>query len=235
MVGPMNRFKSALTACVAVAQPRLRRFVTALVVASLVLGPAARAAAEPDGASDEAPRKPRDRETAYWLSYGTTVASTALVGTAFLLAETYRPSEHGRLANDVATGLVIGGLVGAVGTLVGPSLGEWYAGGPALTTGLKVRGLGIGVGLLAIPAYLATGSSCNQWGTSCLGGSPRDPAGAIVLVSIGAAVYAGGMIYDVIDAAPTADRYNAHHVTLAPAAIATAGGLIPSVGLSGVF
>jgi hypothetical protein len=72
-----------------------------------------------------------------------------------------------------------------------------------------------------------------QFGNSCDGGSPHDPTGATVLVAIGAVAYLGGMVYDIVDAAPSAERYNASRSP--PAAIATTHGLIPSAGLSGLL
>ncbi|HEU4728947.1 MAG TPA: hypothetical protein VFT22_13680 [Kofleriaceae bacterium] len=75
--------------------------------------------------------------------------------------------------------------------------------------GAKLRGLGIGIGLTGVAAYFASGHPCQRFGDTCFGEQPHDPRPATVVISIGAATYLGGMIYDLVRAPGAADRYNA--------------------------
>lgn len=179
-------------------------------------------------------REPRHREAARWLSLSGALASAAIAGAGGLMLE------YGRTHPDTVftSRLRLDGswLIGAgsASTLFTPMLGEWYA-DQWVTPGLELRGVGIGAGLIGIAAYFTSGSPCQQFGDTCLGGAPHDPKPATVLISIGAATYLGGMILDIVRAPGAADRYNERHVEVVPTAVAGASGLHPGIGLSATF
>lgn len=183
---------------------------------------------------DPPARAPRNRETARWLSLGGTLASAVVAGAGGLMLEYGR--DHADTASTSRMRLEGSWLIGigAGSTLVTPLLGEWYAerwGGP----GLDLRVAGIGVGLIGVAAYFLSGSRCQQFGDECFGGAPHDPKPATVLISIGAAAYLGGIVYDIVHAPDAADRYNQRHAQIAPMPVASATGLHPGVGLSAAF
>jgi hypothetical protein len=69
----------------------------------------------------------------------------------------------------------------------------------------------------------------------CGGGRPPDVAAASVPVAIGVALYAAGIIYDLVDAPSAADRYNTRHVEILPTILPTPRGTLPGVALGGTF
>ncbi|HEX3761830.1 MAG TPA: hypothetical protein VHW23_24190 [Kofleriaceae bacterium] len=192
-----------------------------LVLLAVALSAQARAAhADPAPPAPE----PRNRETARELSLGGTLASAVIAGAGGLLMASDRHQPAGPW--------LIG--IGAGSTLFTPLLGEWYAerwGGP----GLDLRVAGIGVGLIGVAAYFVSGSRCQQFGDQCFGGTPHDPGPATVLISIGAVVYLGGIVYDIVRAPDAADRYNQRHLQIAPIAVGSATGLHAGLGLSAAF
>ena len=199
-----------------------------LITAAAILSRTARAGSEVH------PHQPRHRETARWWSLGGSLASVAIAGTGGAMLK------YGRIHSGTAFGSsmrrdgawLIG--IGSASSLFTPAFGEWYA-GEAITGGMKLRGAGIGVGLIGIAAYFASGRPCQQFGNSCTGGKPHDPVPATVVISIGATAYLAGMIYDVVTAPAAADRYNAGHLQLSPTAILSASGLHPGIGLGATF
>jgi len=191
-------------------------------------------------ATAEPGHPPRNRETARWLSIGGVLTSAAIAGVGAGMLEYGFMDSRGydrSFAGVRRTGEVLVG-VGAATTLFTPSIGEWYA-GQAFSTGMKLRATGIGVGLLGAAIYGASGSSesCVMFDGAnyCSGGSPRNVAAASVPVAIGVALYVGGILYDLVDAPSAADRYNARHVEILPAALKTPTGILPGVALGGTF
>jgi hypothetical protein len=205
---------------------RLFTLVAALAITSGVV------AAEPG-------HKPRNRETARWLSIGGVLTSAAIAGVGAGMLEYGFTGNRGYdqgYAGVRRIGTVLLS-VGAATTLITPSIGEWYS-GQAFSTGMKLRATGIGVGLLGAAIYVVTGlgESClmiNEM--SCGGPSSPNVAAASVPIAIGAALYAGGIIYDLVDAPSAADRYNARHLEILPTALSTPAGTLPGVALGGTF
>jgi hypothetical protein len=191
-------------------------------------------------ATAEPGHKPRNRETARWLSIGGVLASAAIAGVGAGMLEYGFLGNRGydqSFARVRRTGEVLIG-VGAGTTLFTPSIGEWYS-GQAISTGMKLRMTGVGVGLLGAAIYAATGSSESclmiDHASYCGGGSPPDVAAASVPVGIGVALYVSGIIYDLVDAPSAADRYNARHVEVLPTILPTPTGTLPGVALGGTF
>jgi hypothetical protein len=187
-------------------------------------------------ADDELPRHElRHRETARWSSLGGTLTSLAVAGIGAAMLK-YGRDHHPETSFSSSMRLYGSWLIGIGGasTLFTPTLGEWYA-GEVITGGLKLRGVGVGIGLIGIAAYFLSGKECQQFGSTCFGGEPHDPVPATVLISIGSATYLGGMIYDIVRAPGAADRYNALHVELRPTAIWSPSGIHPGIGLSARF
>ncbi|HEX4417571.1 MAG TPA: hypothetical protein VH165_06710 [Kofleriaceae bacterium] len=104
-------------------------------------------------------------------------------------------------------GAVIG--VGALGTLIGPSTGRWYAHASG-ASGLAIRLAGVGatIGGVALAFH-----DCPLFGDHC-DASLEGPA----LVLAGVVAYVGGTIYDIVGASSDARDYNAHlnNVALVP-------------------
>jgi hypothetical protein len=130
--------------------------------------------------------------TALLLSVGGTVASYALMGA-------------GRVS-----GVAVG--IGALGTVIMPSVGRWYA-HSAAWGGLTARALGLGAaaGGLALAfdsCPLFSDQACNRNGTGL---------GALLVVSGGIA-FVAGTLYDFVKAPQDANDYNAHlhNVALVP-------------------
>jgi hypothetical protein len=191
-------------------------------------------------ATAEPGHKPRNRETARWLSIGGVLSSAAIAGVGAGLLEYGFMDNRGydqSFARVRRTGEVLLG-VGAATTLITPSIGEWYS-GQAFSTGMKLRATGIGVGLIGAAIYAATSSSesCFMFDGAnyCGGGSPPDVAAASVPVAIGVALYASGIIYDLVDAPSAADRYNARHVEILPTILPMPRGTLPGVAPGGTF
>ena len=73
----------------------------------------------------------KSESTAFWLSFGGTVGSYALVFGGSALAAQSRNSSASNLAGSAAS-------VGLVGTLIAPTFGHWY-GGKGFTRGFGLR------------------------------------------------------------------------------------------------
>jgi hypothetical protein len=187
------------------------------------------------------PHHPRDRETARWLSIGGVLGSVAIASIgAGVLAYGFSDGRGYNLEFEGtrSTGKLLIGI-GAATTLFTPSLGEWYA-GDVWSTGTKLRVAGIGIGLLATAVYFGSGSpeSCFQFdgGDYCSAGTPHAIAATAVIGGIAGALFAGGIVYDLFDAAKAADRHNASRVEVMPTVVRSANGsTLPALGLAGRF
>jgi len=122
---------------------------------------------------------------------------------------------------DTSTGrLMLEGALAA--TVVGPTLGHWYA-GRFWTTATTVRV----VGSAALIAGLYPLSSDCEGSCTLIGGG---------LVATGLIALVGGAFYDVATAGRSAREYNARQFTVAPVALpAVGGGTAMGFGLAGTF
>jgi hypothetical protein len=138
------------------------------------------------------------------VSEGTALA-IALGGTAV----SYGMLILGAKLEDAGDGGQTLATVGAVGTLIAPSAGRWYArsGG---WRGLGLRLAGVGTAALAVAVAL---SECGLFSEhSC------NPAGGVVLGVAAAGLYVGGTIDDIVMAPRDARQHNErlHQVALVP-------------------
>jgi hypothetical protein len=154
----------------------------------------------------------KDPSTAVLLSLGITAASYV---TLFAAADS-----HENLA-----------LLGFVGTYLGPSTGQWYAG--------QVGGLGLGLRAAGFVSMVygfsqVLESECDYEYDDC-SGSDGDAGGVLMLA--GAGLWVGSSIYDIVLAKRAADSWNArHNVGLAPMVTADASGnRTPGLVLTGRF
>lgn len=121
-----------------------------------------------------------DPQTAVLISLGGTAASYGVLALGATM-------EHG--------GRVV--AIGALGTLLAPSFGRWYAGSPGLGgLGWRLVGAGIGVGGAALMF-----DNC-FWETSC------DETTPTALIVAGGVMYLGGTIYDIVHAGRDAEQHN---------------------------
>ena len=170
---------------------------------------------------------PRSRTTAQALSgVGAGVSSAAILA-AFLVGDgtTYNGDWT---PGHVNMPLLYGGL-GA--SLVTPSLGEYYA-GQYLTWGEAVRA-GAGVVALLGVAVGEQDARCDSIDDPNVTCKSITRAG-VVLLSVAAIAYVGGVAYDVMDAADAVDRHNARGVIIVPIAGMT-GGTSAGVAVMGSF
>ena len=152
---------------------------------------------------------PKQRALAIGLSVGGTVLSTALIAAG--------------TGDSSGAGGVL--LAGAIGFVLLPSAGEWYAGQP-FTWGMLVR---VG-GLVLIGGGLAQGY-CD--GPLPPGQSCPNPMPAIVG---GVVVASAGAILDIALAPRAVARYNANHRPIvAPTILHPPSGPVPGVSISGRF
>jgi hypothetical protein len=161
--------------------------------------------------SSEAPRSPR------------TATALALVGAVLGPSMLYL-ADHmdNNGSNDkVANALGIGG---AVVMLVGPSWGHWY-GGKALTGGLGLRALGMGMAMVGAVIMV----SC-IFEADC----PAE-TGAGLLFLGGSGSYVAGTVWDLATAAKQVRKWNAEHVTITPTAMRTDHGAAAGLALGGSF
>jgi hypothetical protein len=122
-------------------------------------------------------------------------------------------------------------LVGQLVGLVTPSIGEFY-GRQIVTGGMAMRVGGLIVETVGLFDYYNTGSGdCATLGSAC-----HHPAGTYAMIVGGAALYAGGMLYDVIRARDVASSWNRRHdVMVVPTALRTQGSVTPGVALALTF
>jgi hypothetical protein len=157
-------------------------------------------------AADEAPPEPKDRDTAFALSAGGTMASAALL-----------------VAGVKAGNAALAGA-GLISSLFTPSAGEIYAGRLA-TPGLGIRLVSTGVAAVgfeeAFKCFLIESSSSCQHDSRLAGE-------LIVVAGIG---YASGILYDIATAGRAVDDYNQRlHLRVTPTVIPTTSSA-PAVGL----
>ncbi|HEX7836096.1 MAG TPA: hypothetical protein VF469_01470 [Kofleriaceae bacterium] len=198
-----------------------------LLVASLVLAIAGTAAAQPatstmpypspgllpapstpSSPSSLTPSRPpsgdeRSEDTALLLSLAGTLASWTFLFTVPPRFE----GDNGKVELALA--------IGASGTLLGPSLGHWYAHSYA-TRGLGLRLAGAGVFALALAASSRCEDDCNTSG----------PITGAALLALG--LYIGGSLDDLVTAPGDARRYNQRFQSLAvvPMVRPDSGGLL---------
>jgi hypothetical protein len=120
-------------------------------------------------------------------------------------------------------------LAGFIGTYLGPSTGQWYAG--------QVGGLGLGlraVGFVsAAYGFVQMLQECD-YDEEC--GGPGGDVGAVLFLG-GAGLWVGSSIYDIVLAKRAADSWNArHNITLAPTVSNDVGGhKTPGLAFTGRF
>jgi hypothetical protein len=162
--------------------------------------------------SNAAPRSPR---TATALAVAGAILGPAMVMAANKLDEN---GENEKAANAL-------GLGGAFVMLVGPSWGHWY-GGKALTGGLGLRALGMGmvmVGAVMMVSCLFDESPCGA----------ETAAGMLFLGGTGS--YVAGTVWDLATAAKQVRKWNAEHVSVSPTAMRGDHGAVPGLALAGSF
>ena len=145
--------------------------------------------------------------------------SSAMILTAFIVSDgtTYYGSwEPGHVNHPLL-------YAGFGVSLVSPSLGEYYA-GQYLTIGEGVRAAAAALALAAI-AKGETTERCetiDDPNVTCKAFSRT----GVVLLSIAAIAYVGGVAYDVLDASDAVDRFNSSHgIIIVPTASTTGAGL----------
>lgn len=179
---------------------------SAVTVVLVILGMAGTAVAQPGTiaagvAPSAAPSEPVSDQVAIGISVGSTAASWALLAVAVTRdSNSYR----GPMA-----------VVGALGTVLAPSFGHWYAGSrPLRGLALRLAGLAtlVGVGVLVA-------AQCDDECSSAAGG--------VVLIG-GAGLYLAGTIDDVVRIPGAVRRYNEglRGVTVVPAIQRDGGGLL---------
>ena len=181
---------------------QIGRTMNKLAVAATLILTASPALAQP--AAREPPEE-KSEQTALGLSLLGTIAPVALLIGA---AKADQP--------ELAT-------AGAIGMLVGPSLGHWYA-GRYVTGGMLVRGGGTALMLAGV--VRAIGSlDCEE---RC-----SDDGG--VLMAAGAVMFVGGTLYDLATAGRAARAWNEQHLDLGPTVVRGASGPVPGFGVAGSF
>jgi hypothetical protein len=116
----------------------------------------------------------------------------------------------------------------AVGTfVVGPSLGHFYAGSQGrgiATTAARAGGLG----LMATGFALAFADSWNE--------DDEDDHGALAGLAMvtGVSAVIAATVYDIVDAAPAARRFNSE-IAVTPTVVGGAAGNAPGMAISGRF
>ena len=168
------------------------------------------AAAQSPGASgDLLPRAPEARAdevnpgTAVLLSLGGTVASYTLMVVG---------AEHDSGGTTA---------IGALGTLIMPSVGRWYAHSSGFG-GLAIRGAGAALGVAGFSMAL---DSCGFFSDGDCERSGLNLGAALVI--LGGVAYLGGTIYDIVEVPQEAHEHNArlHDVMLVPVVQHHGGGV----------
>jgi hypothetical protein len=126
-----------------------------------------------------------------------------------------------QLGDRATIGLLV---AGGAGLVIGPSLGNAYAGHP-LTKGLALRAGG------AALFALGTGSL-----VSTLFDGSNDPAMPLALCLTGVGLVVAGAVSDIASAGDDARRFNARHaLQLAPTVIGQSGSRTPGLVVAGTF
>lgn len=112
---------------------------------------------------------------------------------------------------------------GALGMLIGPSAGHWYA-GKIVTTGMAVRGAGTLV-MLAGVAQAIGNIDCED---SC-------SSGGGTLMAAGGLLFLGGTIHDLATAGRAAREWNATHLAVGPTVVGTGGRSTLGIGARVAF
>jgi hypothetical protein len=178
---------------------------------SLQPSPAAETENEPLGPDEYIQGGRRSAGVAFALSGGTTLAG-------FLMLTLAADSN-----DDMQAKLVVGGLLALT---IGPTTGHIYA-GDTWNTGLKVRLSGLGISVLGAAVALA---ACPPFSGNCNDGGAA--IGGVGFLA-GGIMYAGGTIYEIVDAPRAADRYNMKH--RASIAVVPGAGGKPGMSVVGTF
>jgi hypothetical protein len=205
-------------------QPVMRLAVLA-VVAPVLLAVAHPAFASPPSMTDpvvtptpppkESNVAPRNPRTATALA-----VVGALLGPAMMMSAT-KLENNGQ--NEKAANAL--GLGGAFVMLVGPSWGHWY-GGKALTGGLGLRALGMG--MVMVGAVMMVSCIFDE------GDCPEETAAGLLFLG-GSGSYVAGTVWDLATAAKQVRKWNAEHVSVTPMAMRTDRGAAAGLALSGSF
>ncbi len=117
--------------------------------------------------------------------------------------------------------------------LVGPSAGEFYS-GQYLTIGMGIRAVGAGLAVwtLQTQTKIVTCDDATNSNQKCTDFVEN----AAPLLGIAAIIFVGGVWYDVLDAADSAERHNRKQsVSVTPTALAGPHGLAPGLAFGGSF
>jgi hypothetical protein len=165
---------------------------------------------------------PRHRQTARVMS-----GSAAAVAGAVTLAG-FVSTPEGEVFNRPV-------LYSGIGMLfVAPSLGEFYS-GQYLTWGMGARALATGLAVYTLQSQVEP-VVCDNIGANKDLACTSFKENAYPMLGIAAIAFVGGVWYDVLDAADSADRYNARHgYSVVPAPLQGPGGMAPGLVLTGSF
>jgi hypothetical protein len=105
-------------------------------------------------------------------------------------------------------------------SIFAPSLGHFYA-GRYFTVGMAIRGTAAAVAAIGI----AQKQDQKCVGNDSIPNCPTVTANGLVLVSLAAIAYIGGVAYDVRDAPNAVEHYNKMHVSVIPKLMPHGGGL----------
>ncbi len=165
-----------------------------------------------------------DPDKAFELSAIGAAAPAAVAGAGALMV--LASGGSGSTRDNGLEVVMIGQLVG----LVTPSLGDFYSHQIA-TGGLAMRVGGLLVETAGLFEYYNTGiGDCAE-----LAGC-HHPAQTYAMIFGGAALFAGGMLYDAVRARGVASAWNRQHdVVVVPTALKTQGAITPGVALAMTF
>jgi hypothetical protein len=201
-------------------------YLPCAAAAAVLLAAMPARASGPPGAMPPAPGDPiaptpgairREPAIALGLSLGVTAAGLALMAAA-------PPADESDLGDGMA-------LAGLLAILIGPTTGHLYA-DRIVNTGLGIRAASASVGFVAFGGLAMCafgdedddGDHCGWWALAAAGSS---------------LVYAGGTVYEIVDAPRAARAYNRRHgldLTLAPTAVrAGDGSEAPGLVVAGAF
>jgi hypothetical protein len=171
--------------------------------------------------AESEPVAPLDPDKAFELSAIGAAAPAAVAGVGALMAL------GSGATRDNGLGVV---LVSQLVGLITPSIGEFYS-RQILTGGMAMRVGGLVVETVGMFDYYN-----NEIGDCATGPACHHPAGTYALIVGGAALYAGGMIYDVVRARDAASSWNRRHdVMVVPTALKTQSSVTPGVALALTF
>ena len=165
---------------------------------------------------------PKNRQTARVLSGASAGVAGAVTLAGFLT------TPEGEAFNEPV-------LFSGIGLLmVAPSAGEFYS-GQYLTYGMAVRAAATGLAVYTLETQTRA-VRCDEVGASHELECESFTRNAYPLLGIAAIAFIGGVWYDTLDAADSADRYNARHgFTVTPTVMPGPQGLAPGLSLGGAF